>query len=99
MRSANIVQNKETGAFDESGPPLSQKNSDTYHMWSMIGTYNYMLFNNDTEFLNRNWHGYIAAMEYIYDKVTYPSGLLHVTGTRDWARYGQGHNNTEAQMM
>lgn len=24
-----------TGAFDESGPPLSQTGSDTYHMWTM----------------------------------------------------------------
>lgn len=27
------TQNHSTGAFDESGPPLSQKGSDTYHMW------------------------------------------------------------------
>lgn len=38
-------------------------------------------------------------MEFIYGKVTYPSGLLNVTGTRDWARWQQGYNNTEAQMM
>ena len=27
------TQNKTTGAFAESGPPLSQQGSDTYHMW------------------------------------------------------------------
>ena len=27
------TQNKTTGAFAESGPPLSQLGSDTYHMW------------------------------------------------------------------
>ncbi|OJK02868.1 hypothetical protein ASPACDRAFT_1864575 [Aspergillus aculeatus ATCC 16872] len=88
-----------TGAFDESGPPLSQKNSDTYHMWSMVGTYNYLLYTNDTDFLETNWAGYQKAMEYIYGKVTYASGLLNVTGTRDWARWQQGYNNTEAQMI
>lgn len=92
-------QDKSTGAFAESGPPLSQKGSDTYHMWSMIGTYNYVLYTNDTEFLSENWGGYKLAMDYIYGKVTYPSGLLNVTGTRDWARWQQGYNNTEAQMM
>ncbi|RAL09929.1 Six-hairpin glycosidase [Aspergillus homomorphus CBS 101889] len=55
-----------TGAFDESGPPLSQKNSDTYHMWSMVGTYNYILYTNDTDFLETNWAGYKKAMDYIY---------------------------------
>ncbi|KAG6889445.1 hypothetical protein C0992_005165 [Termitomyces sp. T32_za158] len=27
-----------TGALPESGPPLSQMGSDTYHMWTLIGT-------------------------------------------------------------
>ncbi|GLA43316.1 hypothetical protein AnigIFM63309_001047 [Aspergillus niger] len=93
------TQNNSTGAFDESGPPLSQKDSDTYHMWTMVGTYNYMLFTNDSDFLERNWEGYQKAMDYIYGKVTYPSGLLNVTGTRDWARWQQGYNNSEAQMI
>ncbi|CAG8353753.1 unnamed protein product [Penicillium salamii] len=93
------TQDNSTGAFDESGPPLSQKDSDTYHMWSMIGTYNYVLYTNDTDFLLKNWGGYLHAMDYIYGKVTYPSGLLNVTGTRDWARWQQGYNNSEAQMI
>ncbi|KAH8692756.1 putative alpha-L-rhamnosidase B [Talaromyces proteolyticus] len=87
------------GSFAESGPPLSQQSSDTYHMWSMIGTYNYVLFTNDTAFLEHNWEGYQKAMNYIYDKVNYPSGLLNVTGLRDWARWQQGYNNSEAQMI
>ncbi|EPS27744.1 putative alpha-L-rhamnosidase [Penicillium oxalicum 114-2] len=87
------------GAFDESGPPLSQKGSDTYHMWSMIGTYNYVLYTNDTVFLSKNWEKYLAAMKFIYGKVTYPSGLMNVTGLRDWARWQQGYNNSEAQMI
>lgn len=93
------MQDNSTGAFDESGPPLSQKDSDTYHMWTMVGTYNYMLYTNDSDFLEQNWEGYQKAMDYIYGKVTYPSGLLNVTGTRDWARWQQGYNNSEAQMM
>ncbi|GAQ44395.1 hypothetical protein AtubIFM55763_011374 [Aspergillus tubingensis] len=93
------TQDNSTGAFDESGPPLSQKDSDTYHMWTMVGTYNYMLYTNDSDFLEQNWEGYQKAMDYIYGKVTYPSGLLNVTGTRDWARWQQGYNNSEAQMI
>ncbi|KAL2014785.1 hypothetical protein VTN00DRAFT_2310 [Thermoascus crustaceus] len=92
-------QDETTGAFDESGPPLSQKGSDTYHMWTMIGTYNYVLFTNNTEFLLRNWNGYRKAMDFIYGKVDSDSGLLNVTGIRDWARWQQGFNNSEAQMI
>lgn len=87
------------GSFPEAGPPLLQQGSDTYHMWSMIGTYNYLLFTNDTDFLSDNYAGYLRAMDYIYGKVTYPSGLLNVTGLRDWARWQTGYNMSEAQMV
>ncbi|KAI1324955.1 Six-hairpin glycosidase-like protein [Xylariaceae sp. FL0255] len=86
------------GSFPEAGPPLLQQGSDTYHMWSMIGTYNYLLYENDTAFLEKNWDRYLAAMNYIYGKVL-PSGLLNVTGIRDWARFQQGFNNSEANMI
>lgn len=68
-------------------------------MWSMIGTYNYVLYTNDTAFLETNWNGYQKAMDYIYAKVDLPSVLLNVTGLRDWARWQQGFNNSEANMM
>lgn len=87
------------GSFPEAGPPLLQQGSDTYHMWTMIGTYNYALFTNDTAWLAQNWPKYQFAMEYIYGKVLEPSGLLNVTGIRDWARWQQGFNNSEANMI
>ncbi|THY89163.1 Six-hairpin glycosidase [Aureobasidium pullulans] len=87
------------GSFPEAGPPLLQQSSDTYHMWSMIGTYNYVLYTNDTAFLSKNWDRYLHAMEFIYAKVHQPSGLLNVTGIRDWARWQQGFNNSEANMI
>ncbi|KAK7536990.1 putative alpha-L-rhamnosidase B [Phyllosticta citribraziliensis] len=87
-----------TGAIPESGPPLLQLDSDTYHMWTMIGTYNYVLFTNDMGFLDTNWDRYLRAMDYVYGKVG-ETGLLNVSGTRDWARLGQGWNNSEANMI
>jgi hypothetical protein len=86
------------GSFPEAGPPLLQQNSDTYHMWSMIGTYNYMLYTNDASFVLQNWARYLRAMTYIYNKVD-ASGLLNQTGTRDWARWQTGFNNTEANII
>ena len=87
------------GSFPEAGPPLLQQGSDTYHMWSMIGTYNYLLYTNDTAFLSKNWGRYLHAMDYVYNKVQQHSGLLNVTGIRDWARWQQGFNNTEANVI
>ena len=69
-------------------------------MWSMIGTYNYVLYTADLDFLIRNWAGYQRAMKYILGNVSpAPSGLLNVTGIRDWARVQQGFHNTEANMI
>ena len=92
------TQNKTTGAFAESGPPLSQLGSDTYHMWTMIGTYNYYLYTNDSTFLSLNWQGYQIAMGYITGKID-NSSLLNVTGIRDWGRWQQGFHNTEANTI
>ncbi|RWA12372.1 hypothetical protein EKO27_g2755 [Xylaria grammica] len=91
-------QNKD-GSLPEAGPPLLQQDSDTYHMWTLIGTYNYVLYQNDTDFLAHNWDRYQKAIEYVYGKVDRASGLLVVTGTRDWARWGQGFNNSEANII
>jgi hypothetical protein len=86
------------GSFPEAGPPLLQQKSDTYHMWTMIGTYNYMLYTADSSFVSKNWKRYLKAMEFIYAKVD-SSGLLNQTGTRDWARWQTGFNNTEANVI
>lgn len=49
--------------------------------------------------MSKNWDRYLHAMEFIYAKVHQPSGLLNVTGIRDWARWQQGFNNSEANMI
>lgn len=67
-------------------------------MWTMIGTFNYLLYSNDTAFLLSNWSKYLKAMDYIYGKVL-PPGLLNVTGLRDWARWQTGGNGSEPNMM
>lgn len=67
-------------------------------MWTLIGTHTYVLYTNDTQFLTQNWPKYQKGINYIYDKVG-DSGLLNVTGTRDWARWQTSGNSSEANMM
>ncbi|KAF2999112.1 hypothetical protein E8E14_002929 [Neopestalotiopsis sp. 37M] len=86
------------GSLPEAGPPLLQQGSDTYQMWTMIGTWTYVLYTNDTSFVTQNWDRYTAAMDNVYGKVL-DSGLLNVTGVRDWARFQTGWNNSEANML
>jgi glycogen debranching enzyme len=68
-------------------------------MWTLIGTYNYVLYTNDTTFLNKNWAKYTTALNFIMRKIDMGSGLLNVTGTRDWARWQTSGKTSESNMM
>ncbi|KAI5119351.1 hypothetical protein M0805_004028 [Coniferiporia weirii] len=87
-----------TGALPESGPPLSQTGSDTYHAWTLIGTHNYYMYTGDTEWLQTVWTNYTKAVQFLENKIT-PTGLMNVTGLRDWARLGGGGINAEGNAL
>ncbi|RPD76861.1 Six-hairpin glycosidase [Lentinus tigrinus ALCF2SS1-7] len=90
--------NPRTGALPESGPPLSQLDSDTYHAWTLIGTHNYYFYSGDSEWLQTVWANYTKAVGFLEGKVG-PSGLMNVTGLRDWARLGGGGINAEGNAL
>ena len=114
--------NPKTGALPESGPPLNQQGSDTYHAWTLIGTCasifsyrairlelkslpvawvdpdNYHLFSGDTDWLLDVWANYTKAVAFLEGKVD-ASGLMNVTGLRDWARQGGGGHNAEGNAI
>lgn len=90
--------NPKTGALPESGPPLSQLGSDTYHCWTLIGTHNYFLYSGDIEWLETIWPNYTKAVAFLEGKVD-SSGLMNVTGLRDWARLGGGGHNSEGNAL
>ncbi|KAF9459381.1 Six-hairpin glycosidase [Collybia nuda] len=90
--------NPKTGALPESGPPLSQLGSDTYHAWTLIGTYNYYLYSGDVEWLQTVWTNYTRAVAFLEGKVD-KTGLINITGLRDWARLGGGGYNAEGNAL
>lgn len=61
--------NPTTGALPESGPPLSQLGSDTYHGWTLIGTHNYYLFSGDVDWLETVWANYVSA-RFVYKTIS-----------------------------
>lgn len=87
------------GSFPQAGPPLLIQGSDAYHLWTLIGTYNYVLYTGDAAFLARSWPHYVRAVAFICAKVTSAHGLLHVTGAGDWARQHSAGEISEAQML
>lgn len=87
------------GELPFAGLPVLAYGGDAYHLWTMIGVYNYVLYTNDTAFLAQNWNGYQKAMEYIYAKVLPSIDLLNVTGTGDWGRLYSSGTYSEANML
>jgi len=82
-----------------AGPPLNFYGSDTYHMSSLIGTYEYVLYSGDMDFLTINWNKVKSAVDYVVRKLDDDSGLLYVTGVNDWGRASQGGFNTAANAL
>ncbi|KZT68695.1 glycoside hydrolase family 78 protein [Daedalea quercina L-15889] len=91
-----------SGGLPYAGPPLdllySSDPSDTYHAWTLVGTYTYVLYSGDFEWLQEVWSNYTRGVKFLASKVD-ETGLLNVTGTLDWGRLGQGGYNSEANAL
>ena len=90
---------KGSGELPFSGPPFDLYGSDTYHLWTLIGTETYYLYSGDLDWVRSIWPKYKSGMAFIQAKVNGSHGLLNVTGTNDWARGGQGGENIAANAM
>ncbi|WP_370086254.1 alpha-L-rhamnosidase [Streptacidiphilus sp. MAP12-16] len=89
---------KSSGELPWGGPGFNLYSSDTYHMWTLIGTATYYLESADKGWLDGVWSQYQRGLDFITAKVD-GNGLLDVTGTHDWARGDQGGENIEANAM
>ncbi|KAI0594131.1 alpha-L-rhamnosidase B [Biscogniauxia sp. FL1348] len=97
-----VVYNEQTssGLFPFSGPPLSASGSDTYHMWSLIGTYNYALYSGDIAFIRDNWSGYVKAVEFLSTQFNTSADLIDITTyPNDWGRFNSSYILASAQML
>ncbi|MDQ1735149.1 MAG: hypothetical protein QOH56_1400 [Pseudonocardiales bacterium] len=87
-----------SGELPFAGPEVNFYGSDTYHLWTLIGTANYYQDSHDGGWLNTEWANYVRALQFSLSKVG-SDGLMNVTGTADWARSGQGGENIEANSL
>lgn len=93
-------QDPTTGEFPRSGPPLDggTTRSDTYHLWTLVGAFNYYLYSGDKAWLDKNWAAYKKGVAFTTAKIG-NSGLLSVTLVTDWGRLNQGGENIEANAI
>ena len=89
------------GSLPWAGPPLGFRGefSDTYHLHTLLGVWQYVLFSGDVEWLRGwRWTAYLRALEVSMAKVDH-LGLLHVTSVADWLRLGMTGHNVEASAL
>ncbi|BBA96612.1 putative alpha-L-rhamnosidase [Actinacidiphila reveromycinica] len=87
------------GALPYAGPAVDFiGNSDTYHLWTLIGTASYLQFTGDTAWATGIYPRYKAALDYVTAKID-GDGLLDVTASADWARTDSDGKNIEANAI
>ncbi|KAI1337475.1 Six-hairpin glycosidase-like protein [Xylariaceae sp. FL0016] len=89
------------GRLPYAGPPLGMRGefSDTYHMHTLLGMYDYVLYSGDVAWLTKRWTLYKRALETSTAKVE-DEDLMRVHSPFDWNRKGmQGHNGEASAIL
>ena len=96
-----FANQNDTGQLPYAGTPIQTSGfgfSFTYHLYSVIGVYDYYKFTGDTAFLQSHWEGIKSAISFSLSRVD-ETGLQNVTTSADWLRFGMGGHNIEANAI
>ncbi|HEV3359013.1 MAG TPA: trehalase family glycosidase [Pseudonocardiaceae bacterium] len=88
-----------SGELDYEGPPNNAMGSDTYHLWTMIGTATYYLFSGNLNWVNSIWARYQHAMAFILSRMDTGDGLVRAQEASDWGALRHGTENIEINAM
>ncbi|KAL2833477.1 Six-hairpin glycosidase-like protein [Aspergillus pseudoustus] len=86
------------GQFPKAGPPNAILKSDTYHLWHLVGTYNYLLYSGDEEFVANYWPRFAKGLNRTLSLLS-SSGIVNVTGDQDWGRFTYDTERASASML
>lgn len=69
-----------------------------YHLWALIGTYNYYLYSGDTELLEELWPKYEAGLDYALSLLN-SDHIVSVRGESDWGRFTSTKERSSISML
>ncbi|KAH7024263.1 bacterial alpha-L-rhamnosidase domain-containing protein [Macrophomina phaseolina] len=98
LNSLFDIQNKTSGQLPYAGRPFTYTLSQTYHMYTVIGVADYYLYSGDMEYLQSMWDDIKLAVDFALSFID-SSGLMNVTSSNDWLRFGMGGHNIEANAI
>ncbi|KAL9620008.1 MAG: hypothetical protein Q9160_005385 [Pyrenula sp. 1 TL-2023] len=94
-------QDPVTGQLPYAGRPFGQRLgsfSFTYHLYSLIDIADYYLYTGNLTYLSENWNRFKFGLNYSLSTID-DSGLMNVTSSADWLRFGMGGHNIEANSI
>ncbi|KAF2022433.1 glycoside hydrolase family 78 protein [Aaosphaeria arxii CBS 175.79] len=92
-------QRSSDGALPKAGPPYVKYDSDAYHLWAMVGAYNYFLYSGDVDLVESIWPKHQAALGYALSLIDNSTGVVKVQQYRDWGRLTYGDLRSSASML
>ena len=69
-----------------------------YHLWAMIGAYNYFLYSGEMELLEELWPKYEAGLDYALSLLN-EENIVSVQGAKDWGRLTSTTERSSVSML
>ncbi|PPJ53067.1 hypothetical protein CBER1_11478 [Cercospora berteroae] len=88
----------ESGLLPYAGVPFPARISFTYHLYTLIGVADYYLYSGDLDYARDKWPAYKRAIDWSLSNID-STGLMNVTASNDWLRFGMGGHNIEANAI
>jgi hypothetical protein len=98
LDSLFALQNMSSGQLPYAGTPFPSIYSATYHLYTLIGIADYYLWSNDLGYLNSKWDQWKLGLKFSLSFID-DSGMMNVTSSADWLRFGMGGHNIEANSI
>ncbi|KAL4889986.1 Six-hairpin glycosidase-like protein [Aspergillus ambiguus] len=93
-----LSQQKADGRLPYASRPFSDTVSYTYHLHSLIGVSYYYRHSGDRNWLSKYWGQYTKGLQWALSSVD-STGMVNVTASADWLRFGMGGHNIEANAI
>ncbi|KAI0470049.1 Six-hairpin glycosidase [Xylariaceae sp. FL0804] len=92
------LQNKSSGQMPYAGVGFFLTYSATYHLYTLIGIADHYLYSGDMDYLRGKWEDWKLGLEFSLAFID-DSGMMNVTSSSDWLRFGMGGHNIEANSI
>lgn len=86
-----LILQRSNGLLPYAGKPFSDLGitSFTYHLYSLIGIAYYFRYSGDLHYLRSTWEQFKKGLEWSLNSID-ETGLMDVTSSADWLRFGMG---------